>query len=235
MKKLLILVLLILPLRFAFAQSTSDWRQDAGFLVGINKPLGKTQLQGDIQLGITYAHFQRNGIGFRTGLLYTPEVAELDHSFGIPIAFSWRTPSRDDSGRWISGLYGAADAVSSGGRGREMLSGFLLNLFSSAEFYAGVTPGWVLGRRGSDHYSSDGEHRWTERPFPLSLSLDAGMSLDYEIWRFKLKLMPAFHYLLTNNYRVYEEVRIPDLGIDHSHTHDVRWFFTFSGGLVFQF
>ena len=233
MKKHLILLSLLLFPILTPAQSRQDWSQEAGLIIGLNKPL-QYGLAGDIQLGVTYANFARNGLGFRTGLVYTPEVANLDHSFGIPLAIAWRTPRKSDSDRMMTGLSGAAESVYNGGRGGGMISAFLIDFFSRAEFYAGLTPGYVQGCRSGDHLSGD-ERSWTERPFPLSLSLDAGMSLDYPIWRFDLKLMPAFHYLLTNNYKIHTEVKIPDMGIDHSSDHYVRWFFTLGAGLVFQF
>ena len=38
------------------------------------------------------------------------------------------------------------------------------------------------------------ENSWTQKRRPMSLTLDAGMCLNYGIWRFDLKLKPAIHF-----------------------------------------
>lgn len=71
---------------------------------------------------------------------------------GVPIAFAYRTLSRTAKERLRSGAVGARDAVeylgpygNAGDTSRGMLAGFLMNLISDVEFYAGVTPGYVAG------------------------------------------------------------------------------------------
>lgn len=69
-----------------------------------------------------------------------------------------------------------------------MLNGFLMNLFSDMEFFVGLTPGYVAGASGGLSYSTWGdswqykEEAWTERKNAFSLSIDAGMCLNYSIW-----------------------------------------------------
>ena len=52
----------------------------------------------------------------------------------------------------------------------------------------------------------------------------------------EIKLMPAFHYNITNNYRyhIQEGVRGSDEVI-RSSVRPINWFFTFNGGLAFRF
>lgn len=50
------------------------------------------------------------------------------------------------------------------------------------------------------------------------------------------KLMPAFHYNITNNYRyhIQEGIRGSDEVI-RTTVKPTKWFFTFNGGLAFRF
>ena len=78
-----------------------------------------------------------------------------------------------------------------------MASGFLMSLFSDMEFFAGLTPGYVAGSSSTPSKSAWGDYwqhhatTWTEKGSAFSLSIDAGMCLNYSIWRFDIKLMPA--------------------------------------------
>lgn len=46
----------------------------------------------------------------------------------------------------------------------------------------------------------------------FTLSADAGFDVIFRFWRFDIKVMPAFHYNITNNYRyhILEGVRGSD-------------------------
>jgi hypothetical protein len=117
-----------------------------------------------------------------------------------------------------------------------------MNLFDRIEFHAGLTPGYVAGKSReiypSYHYISTGYwgKSWTEKPSSFSLSADAGLNISFCIWRFDLKLMPAFHYNITNNYiyHLQEGVKGSDEVI-LSTVKPIKWFFTFNGGLAFRF
>ena len=116
-----------------------------------------------------------------------------------------------------------------------------MNLFDRVEFHAGLTPGYVAGK-SRDMYPSYHlgmgywEKTWTEKPSSFSLSADAGLDVCFRIWRFDLKLMPTFHYNITNNYiyHIQEGVRGSDEVLRHT-VEPIKWFFTFSGGLSFRF
>ena len=55
------------------------------------------------------------------------------------------------------------------------------------------------------HASTDGQiktERYTENGSPFFLSLDGGIAFHYPIGRVSLNLNPAFHYVLTDTYKV---------------------------------
>ena len=122
------------------------------------------------------------------------------------------------------------------------IASFMMNLFDRLEFHVGLTPRYVAGKSReiypSYHYSGLGywEKTWTEKPSSFSLSADAGFDISFRIWRFDLKLMPAFHYNITNNYRyhIQEGIRGSD-EVLRTTVKPIQWFFTFNGGLAFRF
>lgn len=169
-----------------------------------------------------YGQFYSSGLGFRAGLQWTSSVATVEHAFGLPLSVVWRSPSRTPSERVYSGAAGAIRGYgysSLDGAVGSLLAGFLMNLFSDIEFYGGVTPGWIAGT------PAPGSKTNVRTPF--TLTLDAGMCINYSIWRFDIKLMPAFHFdpigSLTRS-----------TGTGGAET-PMRWFFSFSGGLAFRF
>ena len=245
MKKLIIFMSLILAVAPLGAQTKSrTYNDEIGFSVGVNVPM-YNGIESDATVGLTYGHFHLNGLGFRTGFQYTPSVSDIDDAFGIPLAFAYRTGSRSTHDRFESGAHGAASTaywnaydygeVSAG----NILSTFLLNLISNVEFTAGITPGYIAGNSSSAgtifYPGGDYVKDWTERKGRVSLSLDAGANFNYSIWRFDIKLMPSFHYLLTNNY-THREIHGNDYASGTKETaQPIKWFFTFSGGLTFRF
>lgn len=224
----------------AFAQM-----RDISVLAGVNVPMYQ-EIENDAVVVVSYGQFYRNGLGFRAGLQWSPSVADLDNAFGVPVAFAFRTMSRTSRERLMSGVAGSVYAmdydpyIEADDRARSMLNGFLMNLFSDMEFFVGLTPGYVAGASGGLSYSTWGdswqykEEAWTERKNAFSLSIDAGMCLNYSIWRFDIKLMPAFHYNLTNNY-VYHRQTV-EKGVSISKLNKpLRWAFTFCGGIAYRF
>lgn len=219
--------------------------RDVGLQVGVNVPMTRKFGTGsDITFGVGYGQFFYNGLGFRTGIQYSASVAGIDDAFGIPLAFAYRTHSRSAGERLRAGAAGAGDVLSNGtysggsGTARGFLGGFLLNLFSDMEFFAGVTPGYVAGASGSPkRISWDSRYQediWVEKDSSFSLTLDAGLSLNYSIWRFDLKLTPAFHFSPTDNY-IYH-VTASENGVKTKETTSpLRWFFTLNGGIAFRF
>lgn len=223
--------------------------RDIGMQVGINVPMSqKAGIGSDIMFGIGYGQFYYNGLGFRAGIQYSASTADIDDVFGVPIAFAYRTHSKSAGERFEAGAACARGTMiyrgsygNGGAAARGFLGGFLLNLFSDMEFFAGVTPGYVAGASGSTFKASWGnswqywEESYVEKKHAFSLTLDAGMSLNYSIWRFDLKLTPAVHYNLTDNYVHHSTVGETGVGIKTESTTPLRWFFTLNGGIAFRF
>ena len=211
--------------------------------IGVNTPMYKN-MESDVVVGIHYGHYYPNGIGFRTGFQYISTVVEIDNNFSVPLAITYRTGSRSRTAKLTSAAYGVARTQGYDGENafKYGLASFLMNLFDRLEFHAGLTPGYVAGKSReiypSYHYSGLGywEKTWTEKPSSFSLSADAGLDISFRIWRFDLKLMPAFHYNITNNYRyhIQKGIRGSDEVLSTT-VKPIKWFFTFNGGLAFRF
>ena len=225
--------------------------RDVGVQVGVHTPVGRRAgVGGDITFGVGYGQFFRSGLGFRTGLQYSASVADINDVFGVPVAFAYRTRSRSAGERLEAGAAGAGSSLSDGGPyrrsgdvARGAIGGFLLGLFSDVEFFAGLTPGYVAGASGAPYRASRSGANyswvdsWVEKRYGFSLTLDAGMCLNYSIWRFDLKVTPAFHFCPTDNY-VYHADRLETDGdalkVQGTAT-PLRWFFTFTAGLAYRF
>ena len=116
-----------------------------------------------------------------------------------------------------------------------------MNLFSDMEFFAGLTPGYIAGVSSIVSRASWGnawqywEETWTEKKYAFSCTIDAGMCLNYSIWRFDIMLMPAFHYNLTGNYIYHRTSGQTDASTTSAQSTPLRWFFSLSGGLAFCF
>ena len=225
------------------------WAQtrDIGLQVGLNVPMSdKSMIGSDMMLGVSYGQFHYNGLGFRAGFQYAASTANINDVFGVPVAFAYRTKSKSAQERFETGALGAREAMvyrhpyGSGDAG-DFLGGFLVNLFSDMEFFAGMTPGYIAGASERPGRTSWGtampywEDTWVEKKNAFSLTLDAGMTLNYSIWRFDLKLTPAFHYNLTNNYLYHVDSGENGPEVLKSTTTPLRWFFTLNGGLSFRF
>ena len=197
MKRLLIIISAIFVTIPLSAQKALE-NDEIIATVGVNVPMYKN-MESDVIVGLHYGHYYPNGVGFRAGFQYIPTVVEIDNSFSVPLAVTYRTGSRSRSTKLTAAAHGVAgtqvydeeDVLKYG------LVNFLMNLFDRLEFHAGLTPGYVAGKSRdmypSYHNSGMGywEKTWTEKPSSFSLSADAGLGISFRIWRFDLKLMPA--------------------------------------------
>lgn len=231
-----------------FGLSSFAQIKDVSFTVGANVPMYK-DIESDVVFNLNYSQFYRSGFGFRAGAQWSPSVANVDTYFGVPLAVAFRTSARNNAARLYHGAIGAADAIAYNGVygstgsdiTREAAGGFLMNLFRDMEFFAGITPGYVFGSSSQVSRASWGdswqywEDSWTEKKQDFSMTLDAGLSLNYSIWRFDIKLIPAFHYNLTGNYLYHTSSGQEGVGVKSTNTQPLRWFFTFNGGLAFRF
>lgn len=213
--------ILLVALLAAASLCASAQMRDTYVGVGFYKPL-YNGTQGDFVTTVGYGQFNSSGLGFRAGLQWTSSIANVDHAFGLPLAVAWRSPSRTPSERVYSGAAGSMRGYgysSLDGAVSSLLAGFLMNLFSDVEFYGGVTPGWIAGTPAPGSK--------TNLRSPFSLTLDAGMCINYSIWRFDIKLMPAIHFDPFASLS-----RTAGTGGVETPMH---WFFSFAGGLAFRF
>lgn len=194
MKRILSFVLLIAIL--AIDRNTSAQTRSGRLANDIEAGIG---IQGvpnsnngvDMRLDLSYGYFFRNGMGFRAGATYTPQMLKVGKAIGAPISFAWRTSDLDkkynddridyddyDSRYMLHQDY--PDYVK-----EQMVSGFarfLTHLASSIEVDAGVTPGYLSGKRADSFYMTG----------------DIGLKTSWRIWRMNLSINPAMHYLLTD-------------------------------------
>lgn len=193
------------------AQDPSQSRQEIRFGIGVSGPVGRS-LSGEASeiFSLTYAHYGINGIGYRFGAELMPNNLDFATSFGFPVAFSVRTRDRSFSESVITGVESAAaGAVRDGIYGYEPTAGsilgdFLLGLLNRAEFFAGLTPGYIAGPATSVIEESYSGSMTTLKTMTLknrvSITADAGFSMSFRIWRFNLGVVPSIHYFLTRNF-----------------------------------
>lgn len=231
------------------AESRNELALSAGLLTPMQRGLGGNYTGADLAVQLDYRHFWRSGLGVSSGIVFSPEYQNLDNTFGFPVSLVWRTGEPRGRGRVDRGLNAAGSTIRDwsynytyGSKGSEVmgagLASFFMNLFSRAEFFAGLTPGWIP-EEGSVHRSNYRDGGWEEsgiqKPHSFVLTADAGAALTYRIWRFNLRLCPAFHYSLVNNYRDYSAVFQPNYPAPRVRTQDLRWHFSFQFGLGYLF
>ena len=140
MKRLLIILSTILSAIPLSAQKPLE-NDEIFATVGVNVPMYKN-MESDVVVGLHYGHYYPNGVGFRTGFQYIPTVVEIDNSFSVPLAVTYRTGSRTASAKLNSAAHGIARTQVYDGDNalKYVLVTVLMNLFDRIEFHAGLTP-----------------------------------------------------------------------------------------------
>lgn len=223
------------------------------FGVGVRGPVDRTLGWGSSEIiSVSYAKYGVRNLGWRIGAEFMPENMGIDSYFGVPVAFTARTRARSFSQAVTTGLESAAmGAVRDAVYGyeptaRSIVGDFLLGLFNRAEFFAGLTPGYIAGTnvplKGSNYDSFAGQ-MMSERTMLLnnrfSLTADAGFSMSFRIWRFNLGFVPSVHYFLTKNF-IHVSTTSPidpgDSGVSTNVTETpVRFQFSVLGALSYTF
>ena len=219
----------------AYAQRQKPLNQEITLSTGYLEPFDK-DFSGDITFNILYNRYFSNGLGIRTGLQYTPTIAKLDHTFGVPLAVSYRWNKKGDL--MEDGFRNAKKSGETGGSLKNGLFNFLLGLNRGTEFHLGLTPGYVAASKSGLKVSTDPQiktERYTENGSPFFLSLDGGMAFHYPIGRVSLNINPAFHYVLTDTYKVHTVTTDMISGQSQAADRYVRWLFSVCGGLSFSF
>ncbi len=184
--------------------------EEVRFSAGVRDAVDRNLSSGSKEIfAISYARYNQKGLGFRAGAEFMPQNTRIDYYFGLPVAFSARTRSRSFSQSVRTGLESAAvgavrDAVYGyEPNARSILGDFILGLFNRAEFFAGLTPGYIFGTNtplgGSYNEDSVTTHT-VDLNHRFSLTADVGFSMSMRIWNFNLGFVPAVHYYLTKNF-----------------------------------
>ncbi len=255
--------LCLLPVSLSSKSSDDNQNSEIGVVIGgnfpINKYSGRSNSSSNLLVGLNYSNYSNKGLGFKTGLQYMPEVNSVSHFFGIPFAVSYRTEGLDWNKRMRNGIDAFDRTLTeemeeqkryySDGKKPSVLGSaffmFLASMFSDVEFYAGITPGFIAGKDKNDTvsptplYQENGKTYWEKTYTSLnsrfSTSLDAGLNLNYNIWRFGVKIMPAFHYNITDNYLIHNIEGNSLDGETKRTTLHQRWYFSICGGISFCF
>jgi len=249
MKKLFVVILLSVICSGAFAQ-----RKNVTCLWGRSIPLNSEAESGDL-FTIEYTQYSLNNLGLRVGFQYSPQLAGVNNYYGFPLALSFRTISLvgEDPRRVTGG--DVLDAVIWGGLDDGVegmvasgvfmgLASILTNVFSDfyMDFYGGITPGFIAGPAcGPSNeltitpVSRIQEKSYTKCNQPFSLALEAGLGLNFSIWRFDCKIRPGFRYHPLDNYAVHRTTTDLDAGRTTTSVTHVSWFFNMNFGIGFRF
>lgn len=215
MKRFLLCSVLALGTCMALcAQDPSQNMQELRLGIGVRGPVGRSLGWGSSEIfSLSYAHYGMRGIGYRVGAEYMPQNMDIDSYFGVPVAFSVRTRDRSFSESVATGIESAAvGAVRDAVYGYEptassILGDFFLGLLNRAEFFAGITPGYIAGTNTpikESYYDSASGPMTSQKTMVLnnrfSLSADVGFSMSFRIWRFNIGIIPSVHYYLTKNF-----------------------------------
>lgn len=203
--------------------------------IGAYVPLYKG-VQSDLLLKVQHEKYYANGLGYLAGLQWCPSIANVDNAFGIPLGIAYKLPHLEARRPLSAGTQAAWSTAGHSGYtdAKTLLGSFLLNLFNDMEFYAGITPGFITGGSSdmSTYYSGKNSGtKWTEKKLPLTMTLDAGLSFNYEFWRLGLKLSPSLHYNVFNSLVFHHDY--VSKGDMRSEITPVRMFCSVSAALLF--
>ena len=135
MQRLLILFMVLLTIPLGAQKPLEN--DEVIVTVGANVPM-YNGIESDVVIGLHYGHYYINGVGFRTGFQYIPSVADIDNSFSVPLAVTYRTGSRSRSQKLTSAAY-AVVRTQARDEDRALKYGLvnlLMNLFDRIEFHA---------------------------------------------------------------------------------------------------
>ena len=250
MKKLLVVLALVsLTGSAAFAQRVHSDNQDFKFTAGVRIPLKNTSANSGEVMSLTYGKYNDKGFGVRGGVQWMFENMDINDYLGIPLSVSWSNGKRTSFKESIrqganNAAYGAYHNKSYFGTNPDagtILGSFFAGFFNRIEFFAGLTPGYIFGHREESHgFSYIGQQEIEHYVYiknRFSLTADAGLDLSLNLWRFRLSVIPSFHYFITDNYREVSISRITHDGSTDTYTSDKAhpWQFAIQGGLSFSF
>ena len=214
MKRIVLTIILAASCIASFAQQKQRLNPDAfttevRFKAGLLTPITQSsQNQSDVVIGADYLKYFSQHLGYSIGAQYSPDYMNVNNYVGFPIAFVYHTRNRNIGSAVESGVFNMANSYiwSRGHRSIEdEFTTFLLSLFSRAEIYAGITPGF-LGEGNYREYIDINGWDVAEGVRPSShftATLDLGLGWSYRISHVYITINPAFHYGLFGNYEAY--------------------------------
>lgn len=244
MKKLLFCLFLmsvILPVMAQRIDPNSFGRElSAGIGAGTTF---KGNTGNDITYWLNYSKYYSRHIGGRFGVQYMPEYMRVRDFVSFPMAFSLRTGMREANETMTYGALAAIDLLDAWvWEGDDifvdMLAVFLITLINRAEFFVGLTPGYIIGGDSlheTSYISSNGSIgtrvQGIRKAGDFYCSADAGLSFSWRIWRFTLNMTPTVHYNFTENFRIYSD----NEATVHPQDTPIPWLFSMNFGIGYLF
>lgn len=197
----------------------------------------------DISYWLNYSKYYSRHVGGRFGVQYMPEYMGVQDFVSFPMAFSLRTGMREANETMTYGALLAIDMLDawlweSDNLIVDMLAVLVLSLINRAEFYVGLTPGYIMGTdslRETTYLNADGtigtRVQGIRKAGDFYCSADAGVNFSWRIWRFTINMSPVVHYNFTENYRIYSA----NESTVHPQNTPIRWLFSMNFGLGYLF
>ena len=244
MKKLLFSLFLMLVILPAMAQriDPNSFGQELSAGIGAATTF-KNNTGNDISYWLNYSKYYSRHVGGRFGVQYMPEYMGVRDFVSFPMAFSLRTGMREANETMTYGALLAIDMLDawlweSDNLIVDMLAVLVLSLINRAEFYVGLTPGYIAGPDSlheTTYLNADGtigtRVQGIRKAGDFYCSADAGLSFSWRIWRFTLNISPVVHYNFTGNYHIYSNNEFTV----HPQDTPIRWLFSMNFGIGYLF
>ena len=245
MKKIAIIILLFVTTVASGQQFVPNASVgEVSFGVGGCGPLNSSRGL-DMALWLNYSKFTGNHIGYRVGARYMTENMGVADLVTFPVAFSLRTGMREGNDALAYGAIAALDLFDaflwdSDNIVVDMMAAFLLAFVNRAEFYIGLTPGYIFGEDAlrRTYYTSAGEtyveETVTSCPNRFYCAAESGINITWRIWRLTLNLTPYFQWNFMNNYQMSSR-NLSDPAAPVTYYKTPNWYFGMNFSLGFLF
>ena len=244
MRKTLTIVIILAAIWPASAQriDPNAFGQELSAGVGAGTTF-KSNTGNDISYWLNYSKYYSRHVGGRFGVQYMPEYMGVRDFVSFPMAFSLRTGMREANETMTYGALLAIDMLDawlweSDNLIVDMLAVLVLSLINRAEFYVGLTPGYIMGTdslRETTYLNADGtigtRVQGIRKAGDFYCSADAGLSFSWRIWRFTLNMSPVVHYNFTGNYHIYSNNEFTV----HPQDTPIPWLFSMNFGIGYLF
>lgn len=199
----------------------------------------------DLSFWLNYSKYTGNYTGYRVGVRYMPENMGVADLVTFPIAFSLRTRMREGNEALAYGSVIALDLLDTflwenDNIVVDMMAAFLLAFVNRAEFFIGITPGYILGEDAlrRTYYTSGGENYIEETvtscPNKFYCAAESGVNITWRIWRLTMNLTPYFQWNFMNNYQMSSR-NLSDPAAPVTYYSTPNWYFGMNFGLGYLF